>query len=81
MTLSSSLPAWFTQAIKSLQTGDIDGWMEIYAPDAIHEFPFAPAGSVRILEGRDCYFCVHESTSELHPLWLTQRCSHARSWR
>ena len=27
--------------------------MEIYAPDAIHEFPFAPEGGVTRLEGRD----------------------------
>lgn len=53
MSLSSSLPAWFIHAITSLQAGDINAWMEIYAPDAIHEFPFAPAGSVRILEGRE----------------------------
>jgi ketosteroid isomerase-like protein len=53
MSLSSSLPAWFTKAIESLQAGDIDGWMAIYAPDAVHEFPFAPAGGVPVLEGRD----------------------------
>jgi uncharacterized protein len=53
MSLSSSLPAWFIQAVESLQAGHIDGWMEIYAPDAIHEFPFAPEGSVSVLEGRD----------------------------
>jgi ketosteroid isomerase-like protein len=27
--------------------------MGIYAPDAIHEFPFAPAGAIDRLEGRD----------------------------
>jgi ketosteroid isomerase-like protein len=53
MAVSTSLPAWFAHAIESLQIGHIDGWMKLYAPDAVHEFPFAPAGSVRILEGRD----------------------------
>jgi ketosteroid isomerase-like protein len=52
MPPTSSLPAWFEHAIESLQAGNIDGWMEIYAADAIHEFPFAPAGAPR-LEGRD----------------------------
>jgi uncharacterized protein len=53
MSPTSSLPAWFAHAIEALQAGDIDGWMEIYAPNAIHEFPFAQTGAVRSLEGRD----------------------------
>ena len=53
MSPKSLLPAWFAHAIQALQAGDIGGWMEIYAPDAIHEFPFAPTGTVRRLEGRD----------------------------
>lgn len=53
MSPTSSLPAWFAHAIEALQAGDIDGWMEIYAPNATHEFPFAPTGAVRRLEGRD----------------------------
>jgi ketosteroid isomerase-like protein len=50
---ASTLPTWFAHAIKALQTGNIDGWMDIYAPDAIHEFPFAPQGAPHVLEGRD----------------------------
>jgi uncharacterized protein len=46
MSLTCSLPAWFAHAIHS---GDIGSWMEIYAPDAIHEFPFAPTGAVRFI--------------------------------
>jgi uncharacterized protein len=53
MSSTSSLPTWFARAIEALQVGDTDGWMEIYAPDAIHEFPFAPEGANRRLEGRD----------------------------
>jgi uncharacterized protein len=53
MSATSLLPAWFAHAIEALQAGDISGWMEIYAPDAIHEFPFAPTGAVRRLEGRE----------------------------
>jgi len=53
MSPTSSLPAWFAHAIEALQAGDIGGWMDIYALDATHEFPFAPTGAVRRLEGRD----------------------------
>lgn len=52
MPPTSSLPGWFARAIQALQDGDINGWMEIYASDAVHEFPFSPAGAVRRLEGR-----------------------------
>ncbi|TKI04917.1 nuclear transport factor 2 family protein [Martelella alba] len=53
MPIQSSLPFWFAQAVEALQAGDVDGWMAIYAPDAVHEFPFAPQGAVRRLAGRD----------------------------
>jgi len=51
--MSPTLPAWFTRAIEALEAGDIDRWMEIYTSDAVHEFPFAPEGAIRQLEGRD----------------------------
>ena len=53
MSLSPVLPPWFASAVEALQTGDIDGYMEMYAPDAVHEFPFAPEGAVPRLVGRD----------------------------
>ncbi|MDE1150659.1 MAG: nuclear transport factor 2 family protein [Azospirillaceae bacterium] len=53
MSPTSTLPDWFAAAIKALQTGDIDGYMAMYAPDAVHEFPFAPDGAPRSLIGRD----------------------------
>lgn len=53
MSPASSLPQWFALAIQSLQKGDVNGWMEIYASDAIHEFPFSPPGGVSRLEGRE----------------------------
>ena len=49
----TTLPGWLSEGIRALQEGNIDGWMELYAPEAVHEFPFAPEGSVRTLEGRD----------------------------
>lgn len=53
MPPTSTLPAWFASAQQSLAAGDIDGWMSMYAPDAVHEFPWAPEGRVRRLEGRE----------------------------
>lgn len=52
MAPTSDLPEWLAIALKALQAGDVDGWMKIYAADAAHEFPFAPAGWVNKLEGR-----------------------------
>ena len=53
MEPTSVLPAWFADAVGSLAAGDVDGWISMYAPDAVHEFPWAPEGRVRRLEGRD----------------------------
>ncbi len=52
MSPISVLPGWFDQALGALRAGNIEGWMAIYAPDAIHEFPFAPEGAPRELVGR-----------------------------
>ena len=53
MPQTTTLPEWLARAIGALQRGDVDGWMELYAADAVHEFPFAPEGSVTRLEGRE----------------------------
>ncbi|NVN09657.1 MULTISPECIES: nuclear transport factor 2 family protein [Nguyenibacter] len=53
MTPTSCLPDWFEQALEGLRAGDIGRWMTIYAPEAVHEFPFAPEGAPRELVGRD----------------------------
>ena len=53
MPPTSSLPAWLARAVEALQAGDADGWMAMYAPDAVHEFPFAPEGAPRRLDGRE----------------------------
>lgn len=52
MRPTSTLPEWLASAIQALQSGDVEGWTALYAPDAVHEFPFAPAGNPRRLEGR-----------------------------
>lgn len=52
MAPTSDLPEWFASALQALQAGNVDGWMDIYAEHAVHEFPFAPAGWAKRLEGR-----------------------------
>ncbi|WP_371778011.1 nuclear transport factor 2 family protein [Streptosporangium subroseum] len=46
-------PEWLAEAAIGLASGDVDAWMEMYADDAVHEFPFAESGGVQRLEGRD----------------------------
>ena len=65
MSQESNLPGWFANAIESLQVGNIDGWMAIYAPDASHEFPFAPEGAPRRLVGLDVIAAYMRQLPEL----------------
>lgn len=53
MSTTSVLPTWLADALRALAAGDVDGYLSAYAPDAVHEFPFAPEGRVRRLDGRD----------------------------
>ncbi|WP_025099486.1 nuclear transport factor 2 family protein [Burkholderia sp. A1] len=53
MSPALTLPAWLEAAIQALQGGNVSGWMNIYAADAVHEFPFAPNGWMTRLEGRE----------------------------
>lgn len=49
----SVVPGWLAEAFACLADGDVDGWASIYAPDAVHEFPFAAGEDERRVEGRD----------------------------
>ena len=53
MTFTPAFPDWLVHALDALTSGDIEGWMAIYAPDAAHEFPFAPEGSPTQLQGHE----------------------------
>ncbi|WP_322014890.1 nuclear transport factor 2 family protein [Paraburkholderia sp. J12] len=64
MSASSSLPDWFAQALQALQAGNTDGYMAIYAADAVHEFPFAPDGAVPLLVGRETIAAYMRSLTE-----------------
>ena len=53
MSKASTLPRWLSDAFDSLAAGDVDGYLRIYAPDAVHEIPFTREGAMRRLEGRE----------------------------
>ena len=55
--MALTLPEWLERAVHSLQNGDVEGWMKIYAPDAIHEFPFALPNSPSRLVGVHAIEC------------------------
>ncbi|MCE0765073.1 nuclear transport factor 2 family protein [Pseudonocardia kujensis] len=51
MSTESTLPGWLATAIDALSGGDLDGWLAMFAPDGVHELPWAPEHRVRRLEG------------------------------
>ncbi|XVU27834.1 nuclear transport factor 2 family protein [Actinoplanes sp. CA-054009] len=53
MTDEPVFPDWLAEAAIGLASGDIEAWMGMYADDAVHEFPFAAAGGVRRLDGKE----------------------------
>lgn len=42
----------FRRSAELLQKGDIDGWLDLFAEDAVVEYPFAPPGRPSRVEGR-----------------------------
>ncbi len=44
--------AVFREALTRLAKQDLDGWMALCAEDVVFEFPFAPSGRPRRLEGK-----------------------------
>lgn len=52
MAPTSVLPHWLAEAFDCLAAGDVDGWAKIYAPEAVHELPFAHEERDRRIEGR-----------------------------
>ncbi len=49
---ATSAPGWFIAAQDALHAGDVAGFLEMYADDAVHEFPWAPEGRPQRLEGK-----------------------------
>ena len=43
----------FTQAMTAITSGDVQGWMARCHDDIVLEFPFAPPGRPRRVEGKD----------------------------
>jgi ketosteroid isomerase-like protein len=53
MPPATVLPGWLNDALQGLLAGDVDAYLKIYAPDAVHEFPVTREGGPRRLHGRD----------------------------
>jgi len=53
MPPATVLPGWLDEALQGLLAGDVDAYLKIYAPGAVHEFPVAREGGPRRLRGRD----------------------------
>jgi ketosteroid isomerase-like protein len=53
MSPATVVPGWFNDALQGLLAGDVDAYLKIYAPDAVHEFPVTREGGPRRLQGRD----------------------------
>lgn len=53
MPPAAVLPGWLDDALQGLLAGDVDAYLKIYAPDAVHEFPVTREGGRRRLQGRD----------------------------
>ncbi|APU17426.1 MULTISPECIES: nuclear transport factor 2 family protein [Actinoalloteichus] len=51
MTTPSALDV-FRQALTSLQTGEVQAWLDLCTEDVVFEFPFARPGQPRSVEGR-----------------------------
>jgi uncharacterized protein len=59
----------FEQAKRLSLAKDLDGFADLFAPDGVHELPFAPPGIPRRLEGRETlrgYFTAITGTPLKH---------------
>lgn len=52
MSVNAELPDRLSRAAEGLVAGDVDAWIDLYSADAVHEFPFAEAGSLERVEGK-----------------------------
>lgn len=48
----TALAVLIERFLKCLLDGDVDGWVDLWAEDGVFEFPFAPPGYVRRLDGK-----------------------------
>ncbi|MGW6792405.1 nuclear transport factor 2 family protein [Streptomyces chartreusis] len=49
----AALPDWFAQALEGFTVGDMEKFIAIYHPDAVHEFPIGPDPAPQRLEGKE----------------------------
>jgi ketosteroid isomerase-like protein len=50
---TDELPSWLAGAMAGLAAGDVDAWLDAFAEDAVHEFPFAAPGAPQRLDGKE----------------------------
>ncbi|MEU6591710.1 nuclear transport factor 2 family protein [Streptomyces sp. NPDC046881] len=50
---TTEIPSWLSAATAGLASGDIEAWLDVFADDGVHEFPFAEEGGLERLEGKD----------------------------
>lgn len=48
----SALPDWFARALDGFTVGDMGRFLEVYHPDAVHEFPIGTEPAPERLEGK-----------------------------
>ncbi|WP_433578252.1 nuclear transport factor 2 family protein [Nocardia brasiliensis] len=64
----------FDEVIELLRDSDIAGFVELFADDAVIEFPFAPAGRPTRLDGRTAlgeYMAAYPDTFDIRKLTTT----------
>jgi ketosteroid isomerase-like protein len=50
---ADTFPRWLSAAINGFASGNVDAWADIFADDAVHEFPFAAPDEPQRLEGKE----------------------------
>ncbi|MFG3256017.1 nuclear transport factor 2 family protein [Streptomyces sp. NPDC048172] len=53
MTDAATPEQVFREGMSLLKRNDFDGWVELFADDAVMEFPYAPEGAPGRVEGRE----------------------------
>ncbi len=56
MSTTSSAVELFRHSLETFLAKDMEGWSLLCADDVVAEFPFAPEGSPRRLEGREALY-------------------------
>lgn len=66
-----------SRVLEALTSGDPEALLQLYAADAVHEFPYAQGASVRRLEGREM---IESYMRGLHEQIIFGRFENVRVW-